>query len=168
MISIINRQITIKTVYVKLIGYQMKVKDILKNKRPEVFTIGEDKKISDALRILVTNNIGVLLVLNNDAKITGIFSERDIIKSAYNNPQNFGEITIKEIMSKKIIFVEPEDEIEYIESVMTSNRIRHLPVVENKVLVGLISIGDIIKSLRTNKESENKYLMDYISGNLVV
>lgn len=146
----------------------MKVKDILKNKRPEVFTIGEDKKISDALRILVTNNIGVLLVLNNDAKITGIFSERDIIKSAYNNPQNFGEITIKEIMSKKIIFVEPEDEIEYIESVMTSNRIRHLPVVENKVLVGLISIGDIIKSLRTNKESENKYLMDYISGNLVV
>ncbi|MFH1050599.1 MAG: CBS domain-containing protein [bacterium] len=146
----------------------MKVKDILKNKGPEVFTIGEDKKISDALKILVTNNIGVLLVLNLEAKIVGIFSERDVVKSAYKNQQNFLDILIKDIMSKNIIFVEPEDEIEYIESIMTNNHIRHLPVVDNKVLVGLISIGDIVKSLRTNKESENKYLMDYISGNLVI
>ena len=146
----------------------MKVKDILKNKGPEVFTISEDKNITDALKILVSNNIGVLLVLNNEAKITGIFSERDVVKSAFNNPDNFANILIRDIMSKNIIFVEPEDDIEYIESVMTNNHIRHLPVVDNKVLVGLISIGDIVKSLRTNKESENKYLLEYISGNLVI
>ncbi len=146
----------------------MKVKDILKNKGPEVFTIGEEKTIGDALKILVTNNIGVLLVLNNEAKIVGIFSERDVVKSAYKNLQNFGEVLIKDIMSKKIIFVEPEDDIEYIESIMTNNHIRHLPVLDNKVLVGLISIGDIVKSLRTTTESENKYLMEYISGNLVI
>jgi CBS domain-containing protein len=146
----------------------MKVKDILKNKGPKVFTISEDKSIADALKILVSNNIGVLLVLNQEAKIAGIFSERDVIKFAYNNPQNFGDIKINDVMSKNIIFVEPEDDIEYIESVMTNNHIRHLPVVDNKTLVGLISIGDIVKSLRTNKESENKYLIDYISGNLVV
>jgi len=146
----------------------MKVKDILKNKGPKVFTIGEDKNINEALQILVTNNIGVLIVLNGAENISGIFSERDGIKAAYKNPQTFGEIIIRDVMSKNIIFVEPEDEIEYLESIMTSNRIRHLPVVDNKALVGLISIGDIVKSMRTTKESENKYLMDYISGSLVI
>lgn len=146
----------------------MKVKDILKNKGPEVFTISEDKNISDALKILVSNNIGVLIVLNNEAKISGIFSERDVVKNAFSNPENFLNLKIKEVMSTNIIFVEPEDEVEYIESVMTNNHIRHLPVVKDKVLIGLISIGDIVKSSRKISQTENKYLMDYISGNLVI
>ncbi|ROL60673.1 CBS domain-containing protein [Bacteroidetes/Chlorobi group bacterium ChocPot_Mid] len=146
----------------------MKVKDILKNKGPEVFTISEEKTVADALKILVSNNIGVLIVLNNDAKISGIFSERDVVKNAYSNPEEFINYKIKDIMSTNIIFVEPEDDIEYIESVMTNNHIRHLPVVSNKILVGLISIGDIVKSSRTITQTENKYLMDYISGNLVI
>lgn len=146
----------------------MKVKDILKNKGPEVFTIGEEKNINEALKILVKNNIGVLLVLNNDAKIVGIFSERDAIRTAHNNPQNFGDTLVKDVMSKNIIFVEPEDDIEYLQSIMTKNHIRHLPVVDKKVLVGLISIGDIVKSLLSTTQYENKYLKDYISGNLVI
>ncbi len=145
----------------------MKVKHILKNKGPEVFTIGEDKTIYDALRILVNNNIGVLLVLNASAKIVGIFSERDMIKEVYNNPDGFKDKLVKDIMTKKIIFVEPEDEMDYVESIMTENHIRHLPILDNNVLVGLISIGDIVKSQLSNTQFENKYLKDYISGNLI-
>jgi len=145
----------------------MKVKHILKNKGPEVFTIGEEKTIYDALRILVNNNIGVLLVLNSEAKIVGIFSERDTIKEVFKNPDGFKDKPVKDVMTKNIIFVEPEDEIDYVESIMTENHIRHLPILDKNVLVGLISIGDIVKSLLTNTQFENKYLKDYISGNLI-
>jgi len=143
----------------------MIVKDILKTKGPEVITISEEKTIEDALKLLINNNIGVLLVLNNDAKITGILSERDIIKEVYKNPGNFLQTKVKDIMTRKIIFVESKDEIEYVESIMTGNHIRHVPVLENKVLVGLISIGDIVKSLLSEVKFQNKYLQDYISGN---
>ena len=142
----------------------MKVSDILKNKGPEVFTIGEDKSLSDAVSILVNNKIGVLLVLDTGAKIAGILSERDIIKESHNNPDNFWKSKVKDVMTKNVIIVEAGDDIDYVESIMTSNRIRHLPVVKNKVLVGLISIGDVVKTLLSESRYDNKYMMDYISG----
>ncbi len=142
----------------------MKVSDILKVKGPEVFTIGEEKLLSEAVSTLVNNKIGVLLVLDSGAKIVGILSERDIIKELYKNPENFWKSKVKNVMTKKVIVVEAADDIDYVESIMTSNRIRHLPVVKNKVLVGLISIGDIVKTLLSESRYENKYLMDYISG----
>jgi CBS domain-containing protein len=144
----------------------MKAKDILKKKGPEVFTIGEDKSLFEAQRILITNNIGVLMVLNQDGKIVGIMSERDILRESYNSPDNYKDIPVKDIMSKNVIVIEPEDDIEYIESIMTEKRIRHLPVVQNKVLVGLISIGDIVKGMYGSNQAEIKYLRDYISGDL--
>jgi CBS domain-containing protein len=142
----------------------MKVRDILKTKGPEVFTIGEDKTLSDAITILVNNKIGVLLVLNSGAKLIGILSERDIIKEAHNKPESCWNSKVGNVMTKKVIVVEADDELDYVENVMTENRIRHLPVVQNKVLVGLISIGDIVKSQLSSTRYDNKYLMDYISG----
>lgn len=142
----------------------MKVRDILKTKGPEVFTIGEDKALSEAISILVNNKIGVLLVLNNEAKIIGILSERDIIKESHNKPETCWKSKVGDVMTRKVIVVEADDEIDYVESVMTENRIRHLPVVHNKVLVGLISIGDIVKIQLSSTRYDNKYMMDYISG----
>lgn len=144
----------------------MTIKEVLKNKGPEVFTIGEEKSISDAMKILVNNKIGVLLVLNSEAKIAGILSERDIVREVYKNPVEFGELVIKDMMTTNVIFIEANDNIEYAEQIMTANHIRHLPVLENKVLIGMISIGDIVKSLLTKTQVENKYLQDYISGNV--
>jgi CBS domain-containing protein len=143
----------------------MKAKDILKKKGPEVFTIGAEKTLFEAQRILITNNIGVLMVLNEDGKIIGIMSERDILRESFNHP-NYKDILVKDIMSKNVIIVEPEDDIDYIESIMTEKRIRHLPVVNNKVLVGLISIGDIVKAMYGKTQAEIKYLRDYISGDM--
>ncbi|MFA6571634.1 MAG: CBS domain-containing protein [Bacteroidota bacterium] len=142
----------------------MKVKDILKNKGPEVFTVGEEKSLLEAMKILVVNKIGVLLVLNNSGKIIGILSERDLIRECFNNPGAFANNKVKDAMTKEVIIVESDDDIEYVESIMTKNRIRHLPVVHNNILVGLISIGDIVKSLLTSTLTDNKYLFDYISG----
>ncbi len=142
----------------------MKVKEILKQKGPEVFTIGEDKTIADAVRILSANNIGVLLVLNSEAKISGIISERDIIRSLAHDHENCLSKKVKDLMTKQIIVVEPDDELEYVEQIMTNNRVRHIPVIYNKILVGMISIGDIVKTRLQETEAENKYLKDYISG----
>jgi CBS domain-containing protein len=144
----------------------MKVKDVLKVKGPEVITIGDTKQVKDAIRVLVNNKIGVLLVLNEHGKIVGIISERDIIKSIFSSSENFLELPISQIMTTNIIYAEYEDDITNVESIMTKNRIRHLPVMNNKILVGLISIGDIIKALLSDKDYENKYLHEYISGSV--
>ncbi|MCX7908233.1 MAG: CBS domain-containing protein [Ignavibacteria bacterium] len=142
----------------------MKVKDILKQKGPEVFTIGDEKTLADAVKVLAANNIGVLLVLSSEAKIVGIISERDIIRKLASDPEGCLSTKVKDVMTRQVIVVEPEDDLEYVERVMTQNRCRHVPVISNKVLVGLISIGDIVKSMHKETEIENKYLKDYIAG----
>lgn len=144
----------------------MKVKDILANKGPQVFTIGEGIPLKQAMDMLANNKIGVLLVITDDGKITGILSERDIIREGSQNLDNLFNKTVGEVMTKQVIFVEPDDELEYIESIMIQNRIRHLPVLQEKRLVGLISIGDAVKSSLNEVRSQNKYLMDYIGGNV--
>lgn len=142
----------------------MKVKDILKYKGPEVFTIGEDKTLRDVVRILTANHIGVLLVLSSEGKITGIISERDIVQTLDSNPHNWYEMKVKDVMTYQVLVVEPEDELDYVEQIMTQNRCRHVPIIQNKILVGLISIGDVVKALSNETIVENKYLKDYISG----
>ena len=142
----------------------MKIKELLKAKGPEVFTIGSEKNLYDAMRTMVNNHIGVLLVLSSEGRIEGIISERDIIRTGFNNPEGFLSETVNSVMTKSVIIVEPDDDIEYAEHIMTQNRIRHLPVVHNKVLVGLISVGDVIKAILTDTRHDNKYLLEYISG----
>ncbi len=142
----------------------MKVRDILKNKGPEVFTIGTNKTIREAIQTLVNNNIGSLLVLDENAKCVGIITERDILRQSAKDPNNYQNLLVNDVMTKNLIIVEPDDDIEYVENTMTSNRIRHLPVVHNKILVGIISIGDVVKYQLKEIKQENKYLMDYISG----
>jgi CBS domain-containing protein len=144
----------------------MKVKDILKTKGPHVFTIGDEMKLTQALQTLVNNNIGGLLVLNSSGKIAGILTERDVLRISYKNPDQINSLLVKDVMTSQLIIVEPEDEISYVEIIMTENRIRHLPVVHNNILVGLISIGDVVKHLIKEVQYENKYLMDYIGGNV--
>ncbi len=145
----------------------MKIKDLLKKKGPEVFTVGKDKSLKEAITILVSNNIGSLLVINSDGKIEGIVTERDILRQSAKDPHSFQDISVQESMTTNIIFIEDEDTIEYAQSIISNNKIRHLPVLsKNKVLVGLISIGDINTSHVQMVKTENKYLRDYIEGNV--
>ncbi len=144
----------------------MKAKDILKIKGPEVITIGTNRTLPEAIETLTKNNIGVLLVINEEGKLSGIMSERDIIRAIGSNFDTFSEIKVSDIMTRKIIYADTEDPIEYLETIMTNNRIRHIPIMHNKILVGLVSIGDVVKHMLTDVVADNKYMFDMISGNV--
>jgi len=143
----------------------MKIKDVLSRKGGAIYTIDQNKNIFEALSILVPNKIGSLIVLDNEGKISGIFSERDALRECYNNPKSFQNIIIGDVMTKSIIVAEPDDEVEYVMGIMTQNKFRHTPIVDKSGnLVGIVSIGDLVKVQLSEKDFENKYLMQYIQG----
>jgi CBS domain-containing protein len=142
----------------------MRIRDILKDKGTEVDTINTEKTIRDAVRILVEKNIGSLLVLDENGNITGIITERDILKQCDKSFESSGGKKVKEVMTKDLIVASPEDDLDYAENIMIQNRVRHLPIIANKKLEGIISIGDLINVLRGECKVENRYLKDFISG----
>lgn len=144
----------------------MKAKDILTIKGSAVFTIGANRTLPEAIETLTKNNIGVLLVINEEGKLFGIISERDIIRAIGSNFETFSDIKVSDIMTRKIIYADADDPIEYLETIMTNNRIRHIPIMHNKVMVGLVSIGDVVKHMLTDVIADNKYMFEMISGNV--
>jgi CBS domain-containing protein len=142
----------------------MKLKDILKVKGSQVWTIQEKQTVRDALHILANQNIGALLVLDEDERIIGIISERDIIRGCGYNPKGLTESQVGQLMTREIIIGSPEDEINYIMGVMTENRVRHIPVVADGKLQGIVSIGDVVKSQLEAQQYEIHYLKEYIYG----
>jgi CBS domain-containing protein len=142
----------------------MKVNDILKIKGPEVVTIWEEKSVQESIDTMVQNKIGALMVINAGGELTGIITERDILRAYHAHPDAAGNLAVKEIMTKKVIIGDGEDTLESIESIMTENRVRHLPIIAGKRLVGIISIGDVVKALSKASKIENRYLKDYIEG----
>jgi len=142
----------------------MKVKDILKDKGTEVATIGAEKTIYDAVKTLVEKNIGSLLVLDEKGAIAGIITERDILKQCNQCLESFSETKVGDVMTKNLIVASPDDDLDYVENIMTQNRVRHLPIILNQKLEGIISIGDLVNVLRGECKVENRYLKAYISG----
>ncbi len=142
----------------------MKVKDILKGKGTEVATIGVENTIYDAVKKLVEKNIGSLLVLDEKGAIAGIITERDILKECDQRFQSIDKTKVKDVMTKKLIVASPDDDVDYVENIMTENRIRHLPIVSGEKLEGIISIGDLVNVQRAQCKVENRYLKAYISG----
>lgn len=143
----------------------MKIRDVLTSKSGTIFTIDQNKTVLEGMSLIVPNKIGSLIVLDEDGKISGIFSERDALKQCYHNPSSFQNIPIKEVMTKTIIVAEPDDEVDYVLGIMTQNKFRHTPIVNKEGnLVGIVSIGDLVKVQLSEKDFENKYLMQYIQG----
>ena len=142
----------------------MKVRDILKDKGAEVATIGAEETLRDVVRKLVEKNIGSLLVLDEKGGIAGIITERDVLKQCDKRLDSVNALKVKEVMTKDLIVASPDDDLDYVENIMTQNRVRHLPIIAGKKLEGIISIGDLINVLRGECKVENRYLQDYISG----
>ena len=140
----------------------MTVKEILKTKGSEVVTIGEEKSLPEAIATLVNNSIGALIVLDESGKIAGIISERDILRE--NNKDYGSPAKVKNVMTTDVIIGAPEDKVDYVEHIMIQNRVRHLPIIDNKRLVGIISIGDVIKAQLNDVRVENRYLQDFIGA----
>ncbi|MFQ5603933.1 MAG: CBS domain-containing protein [bacterium] len=142
----------------------MKLKEILKSKGAEVMTINGDATIHDAIKLLVEKNIGALLVMNKSGKPSGIISERDILRESAERDQQLRKTKIQNVMTRDLIIGLPDDDITYTMGVMTQNRIRHLPIMENEQVIGMISIGDVVKAQLNEQEFDNRYLKQYMFG----
>jgi CBS domain-containing protein len=141
----------------------MKVKDILAVKGSRVVTVEKNTSVLDAMLIHSANRVGSLLVVDNDGSILGIIGARDVLMAVVNHLEEIKTLTVEKIMTKNLIVGNPDDKLDYILSVMTENRIRHVPIFEGKELKGLLSIGDVVKAQLKETKVENKYLKDYIA-----
>jgi CBS domain-containing protein len=145
----------------------MKAKDILGSKGRKIFAVTEDTTVFEAISELANNKIGLLIVKNATGNISGVLSERDIIQKCIYLKKDPGMLRARDIMTPKenIVVAAEEDDIQNLMNTMTEKRIRHLPIFGGKELSGIISIGDIVKSMIEIKDYEIKSLIDYISGN---
>ncbi|MDZ7401600.1 MAG: CBS domain-containing protein [candidate division KSB1 bacterium] len=142
----------------------MKVKDILAAKGTHVVTINQEATVYEALETFAANRVGSLLVLDEKGGIVGIVAARDALMAVLRACDEIRKIKVKEIMTKNIIIGDPEDDLDSVEVIMTENRIRHLPIIKDNKLAGIVSIGDVVKAQLKNIHVENRYLKDYILG----
>lgn len=141
----------------------MKVIDILKEKKSGVKTISPDKTLKQALRSMIENKVGSLIVTEGENIPIGIITERDILRYI-DRMDNWEETVIGDIMTKELIIGLLDDDVEVIMEFMTKNYFRHVPILDEKKLVGIISIGDIIKAQLKDIKTDNRFLSDYIAG----
>ena len=139
------------------------VSDILSKKGGTVYTINRDKTVFEAIRLMVESNVGSLIITDGDA-ICGIFTERDYLRRIVLEGRTSKDTPVIEVTTERLVVVEPSRSIEDCMSMMTSERIRHLPVIDEGKLVGVVSIGDLVKYLSREREAEIRYLTEYIAG----
>lgn len=140
----------------------MKAKEILNSKSGAIITIKPQASILDAVKVLCENKIGSLIVQNNEGESIGIITERDVLQEIYSQQGNIIDSTVDQVMTKNMLVAEPDDTVDYMMSVMTQNRIRHLPVMNGDKTVGMISVGDLVKAQLANTEDENVHLKNFI------
>jgi CBS domain-containing protein len=139
------------------------VRDLLKIKGNQVWSVAPETSVKDALKLMADKDVGALLVMTNE-KIVGIFSERDFARHMVGVDELAESMKVRELMSQPVFFANPDQSIDECMAVMTVKHFRHLPVLEGDQLIGLISIGDVVKQLISEKESTIKGLEDYILG----
>ena len=140
-----------------------RVKEILADKGHDVLRIEADASVFDAVKRMVEANVGALLVVDG-GEIAGIVTERDYLRRMTLEGRDDKETAVREVMTSPLIVVTPETDIDECMAVMTDRRIRHLPVVEAGEIVGLLSIGDVVKFKSKQQSFEIQYLTDYITA----
>jgi len=139
------------------------VSDLLKVKGNAVWHVSPETSVIDALKYMAEKQIGALLVLDGD-QIAGIVSERDFVRKIAKTKSCSPESTVRDYMTTEVFTISPSQSIEDCMKLMTEKRIRHLPVLEGDQLVGMISIGDVVKAIITSQEYTIEQLSKYISG----
>lgn len=139
------------------------VRELLKRKDNNVWSVTPKAMVLEALELMAEKNIGALLVLDQ-GKLVGIFSERDYARKVRLKGRSSTDTPIDELMTREIVSVSPDEKIKECMELMTTRRIRHLPVFENERLVGVITIGDLVKRIITDQEVAIRELENYITG----
>jgi len=140
------------------------VKDILQAKGHRVWSITPDATVYDALTLMAEKNVGALVVLDGD-RVVGIISERDYARKVILKGKSSKDLQVREIMTSGVVFVRPEQTMAECMVLMTDKHIRHLPVLVDNRLAGLVSIGDVVKAIIAEKEFIIGQLESYITGN---
>lgn len=139
------------------------VKHILKEKGQRLWSVGPDTMVIEALKLMAEKEVGALLVLDG-GKLVGIMSERDYARKVILKGKSSLDTPVREIMTAKVFFIRPAQTVEECMALMTDKHIRHLPVMEGDKVVGVISIGDLVKATIEEKDFLIKQLENYITG----
>ena len=139
------------------------VRTVLQTKKNDIWSISPDAVVIEALKIMADKNIGALLVMQKES-LAGIFSERDYARKIVLKGESSRTTAVKDVMTSAVMTVNPEQSIDDCMALMTDKHIRHLPVVENGKLIGLISIGDVVKEIISEHKYTIQQLENYITG----
>jgi len=139
------------------------VRHILQEKGGQIWWVSPETIVFDALQLMAEKNVGALVVLVEE-NLVGIFSERDYARKIILKGRKSRETTVSEIMSSEVTSVHPSQSVDECMSLMTEKRIRHLPVLDQEKLLGVISIGDVVKAVISEREFTIKQLENYITG----
>jgi CBS domain-containing protein len=140
-----------------------KVKDILRTKGHRVWSIAPDSTVYEALEVMAEKNVGAVLVMESN-RLVGIFSERDYARKVVLYGKASKTTLVREVMTERVMYVGPEQTAEECMALMTDKRVRHLPVMEGGEVIGIISIGDVVKSIISEQEFLIEQLERYITG----
>ncbi len=139
------------------------VQQLLDEKGHDIRSIHPDDSVFDAIQKLATANIGSLIVVEDDRPV-GIFTERDYARNVILKGKSSPTTKVRDIMTTRVIFVQPEQTVEHCMAIMTDKHIRHLPVLRDEKLIGMISIGDLVKSIIADQKHTIEQLEQFIHG----
>jgi len=142
----------------------MLVRDVLQSKGRLVIAIDCDATVTEAIAKLVQNNIGSLPIVDHGGRLVGIFSERDVLRLIHNRGEGFGRLCVAEVMTKDPVTCHLEDDVDEVMGKMSDRHIAKVPVLSGGQLVGIISVGDVIKVQYDKVHDENRHLISYIHG----
>lgn len=137
---------------------------VLKEKNNRICTMLPTSTIEHCIEKMNQENIGSVLIVDQDGKLVGMFTERDILKKIFHKQIDIKKTHVSEVMTTQLVFAKPSSTVEEAMATFTEKRFRHLPVLENNKLIGVISIGDITKWIITKQQAEINYLSEYIHG----
>jgi len=141
----------------------MKTRDMLARKGCDVVTVTPHHSVLEAMRVLVEHQIGAVVVVEGGEPV-GILSERDVLRLGAEDPHRLESTRVGDAMTADLVVGLPDDRVDYVAAIMTRNRIRHLPILEEGRMLGIVSIGDVVNTLRHEVEADNRHLRNYIQG----
>ena len=145
------------------------VKEILKTKTQDIWSVGPKAKVLDALKMMADKQIGALLVMDDAGKMVGIITERDYARKVMLKGKTSQDTHVEEIMTPAadVYTLKPENTVEECMVLMTGKHVRHLPVFDRDTFAGIVSIGDVVKSIISEQETLIEHLSNYIAGKYV-
>jgi len=139
------------------------IKDVLRDKGQAVWSIDLNASVLDALKLMAAKEIGALMVVDG-GQLVGVVSERDYARKVVLHGKSSKDTPVREIMTQKVLYVRPEQTVEECMALMTDKHVRHMPVIDGERMIGVVSIGDIVKSVISEQQFLISHLENYIRG----